>query len=191
MAARGNNSTRLLVLAVLIAAAGWLVHRNILSPAEPRREAATTSPPKRAERSGAAGIRNTKSSLDDLDPTLRLDLLESSRAVRYEGRRRNIFQFYTPPPPPPAPKPAAPPTPVVQAPPAVPPPPPIPLKYYGLAQAPGTSQKKAFLTNGQEIFIAGEGQVVDRFYKIARIGPTNIEVEDTRTQRRQQLPLEE
>ena len=35
-----------------------------------------------------------------MDPTLRLDLLEQSRQVKYEGASRNIFELYTPPPQP-------------------------------------------------------------------------------------------
>src|SRR5579883_1956703 len=106
--------------------------------------------------------------LASLDPTLRLDLLQKVSSVKYQGSSRNIFQYYVPPPP----KPVAPPvvqTPIQPQQPAAPPPPSIPLKFYGTSSHPGSPEKKAFLTDGDEIFIGSEGDVVDKHYKIVRI----------------------
>ena len=72
---------------------------------------------------------------------------------------------------------------------AVPPPPPVALKFYGIAAPPGSGDKKAFLTDGDEIIIAQEGETIARFYKIIRIGVNSIELEDSRSKRRQNLPL--
>ena len=131
-----------------------------------------------------------------LDPTLREELLERSREVKYQGSSRNIFQIYTPPPPPapPTPPPANPATAGPTTPPPPPPPPPapsIPLKFYGVAAPPGSVHKKAFLTDGEEIFIAQEGEVIAKFYKIVRIGVNTIELEDSRSKQKQSLPLQE
>ncbi|MFI5176337.1 MAG: hypothetical protein ACHQKY_15860, partial [Terriglobia bacterium] len=52
-----------------------------------------------------------------------------------------------------------------------------------------TKVKKVFLTNGQDIFIAAEGEVVANRYRIIRIGVNSVEVEDLRYKNRQQLPL--
>jgi hypothetical protein len=46
-----------------------------------------------------------------------------------------------------------------------------------------------FLSKGDDIFIAKEGQIIDRRYKIIKIGPNSIEVEDVLTNNRQTLPL--
>lgn len=76
------------------------------------------------------------------------------------------------------------------APPApTPPPPAIALQFYGIATPSGAGDKKAFLTDGDEIIIAKEGEIIARFYKIIRIGVNSIELEDSRSQRRQSLPL--
>jgi len=123
-----------------------------------------------------------------LDPTLRLDLLNTSEGTKYEGKGRNIFRaeaevipqakfnpmrsMPTPPPEPQGP----------------PPPPPIPLRFYGFASRPG-EPKKIFLSQGDDVFIAGEGDIVDRRYKILQISPTSVEVEDVLTNNRQSLPL--
>lgn len=123
-----------------------------------------------------------------LDPTLRLDLLSTSEGTKYEGKGRNIFRaeaevipqakfnpmrsMPTPPPEPQGP----------------PPPPPIPLRFYGFASRPG-EPKKIFLSQGDDVFIAGEGDIVDRRYKILQISPNSVEVEDVLTNNRQSLPL--
>lgn len=126
------------------------------------------------------------------DPTLRLDLLAKVQSVKYEGSERNIFQFYTPPPKPVAPVvtgPAQPAGPVV--PPAPPPPPPIPLKFFGFASAPGETPMKAFLSDPEEVYIVKEGDLVKKRYKVIKIAPTGIDMEDTQTKSRQKLPLQE
>jgi hypothetical protein len=119
-----------------------------------------------------------------LDPTLRLDLLKSSEDVTYKGSGRDIFSSQ--PPPPEIPK-------VTKAvintgPPPPAPPPPIPLKFYGFSGN-KSGPKQVFLSKGDDIFIAKEGQVIDRRYKILKIGPNAVEVEDVLTNNRQTLPL--
>jgi hypothetical protein len=46
-----------------------------------------------------------------------------------------------------------------------------------------------FLSKGEDIFIAKEGQIIDRRYRILKIGPNSVEVEDVLTNNRQTLPL--
>ena len=57
------------------------------------------------------------------------------------------------------------------------PPPPIPLKFFGFANQPG-EPKKVFLSKGDDVFIAGEGEIVDRRYKVVRISATSVEIQD-------------
>ncbi len=121
-----------------------------------------------------------KEHTQSLDPTLRLDLLAASEQTRYEGNGRNIFvsQADT----------VVIPTPLKKAntdDPAVstyrvptpPPPTPIPLKFFGFASKPG-EQKKIFLSEGEDVWVAGEGEIVDRRYKVIRIAPTSVEIQD-------------
>jgi hypothetical protein len=124
-----------------------------------------------------------------LDPTLDLNLLSQSEEIKYEGNGRNIFvagsvakiekpkgtgvtdtklAIKTPPP--------------------VPLPPPITLKFFGFANRPGET-KKVFLSQGEDIFIASEGDIVDRRYRVLRISPTTVDVEDVLNNNRQSLPL--
>jgi hypothetical protein len=114
------------------------------------------------------------------DPTLHLQELLATEQIKYEGSGRNIFvsQAETVV----IPKPLA--TGVVgpndpkpyQAPPVAAAPP-IPLKFFGFANQPG-EPKKVFLSKGEDVFIAGEGEIVDRRYKVVRISPTAVEIQD-------------
>jgi len=55
--------------------------------------------------------------------------------------------------------------------------PPIPLKFYGFASSPG-EPKKIFLKLGEDVFVAGEGEIVDRRYKVIHISNTSVEIQD-------------
>ena len=116
---------------------------------------------------------------------------------------RSVFQFSAPPPPPLPKEPkiipktdvkaaAEPPKPVEAAgPPKPPPPPPINLKYYGFSSARGAPRKTAFFLDGEDILVAGEGDVVKRRYKVVRIGVNSVVMEDVDSKSQQTLPLQE
>jgi len=139
-----------------------------------------------------------------IDPTLRRDLLAKLQRVEIEGALRNIFEFGKPP----APK--------IEEPKlseeqleeirekrklaaakaaeqknAKPAPPPINLKFYGFISRVRTSDKRAFFLEGEDIFVAGEGDVVKKRYKILKIGVNSAIVEDTEHKNKQTLKLEE
>jgi hypothetical protein len=118
-----------------------------------------------------------------LDPTLRFDLLKSSEDVTYKGTGRDIFRSTAPPPDIPKPNPA--PMPMPQTP---PPPPPIPLKFYGY-EGGKAGANRIFLIKGEDIFLAKEGDIVDRRYKIVHVGPASVEVQDVLTNNTQTIPL--
>ncbi len=124
-----------------------------------------------------------------LDPTLDLNLLSQSEEIKYAGNGRNIFVAGS------LPIEAVKVNPALdkraggpQAPPPIAPPPPITLKFYGFANRPGEA-KKVFLSQGEDIFIAAEGDIVDRRYRVLRISPTAVDVEDVLNNNRQSLPL--
>jgi hypothetical protein len=62
------------------------------------------------------------------------------------------------------------------------------LKFFGFANKPG-EPKKVFLSQGEDVFIAVEGDIVDRRYKVIHIAPTSVEVEDVLYNNRQSIPL--
>lgn len=121
-----------------------------------------------------------------LDPTLRFDLLKSSEDVTYKGNGRDIFRSQSEPPPIPKPLPPDKQPNAVQAP---RPPPPIDLKFYGFASR-RDGYKRIFLSKGEDIFVAKEGDIVDRRYKVVHIGQNSVDVEDVLTNNRQTLPLQ-
>jgi len=148
-------------------------------PDEPSRPAA---PAKRA-----VGKKRTALAAPSLDPTLRYDLLRASEDTEYKGSGRNIFQAQVDIPKPivrPNTDKPAPPSP----PPGPPPPPPIDLKFFGFASRPGEA-KRVFLSRGEDVFIAGEGEIVARRYKILRISAASVEVEDVLNNNRQEIFL--
>ncbi len=127
---------------------------------------------------------------ENLDPTLRLDLLASSEQTKYEGSGRNIFvsQEEVVIPKPGAPAATDQKKVETYQPPTPPPPPPIPLKFFGFASAPG-APRKVFLSEGDDVFIAGEGEVVDRRYRVVKINLMSVEIEDVLSNNRQTIPL--
>jgi hypothetical protein len=121
-----------------------------------------------------------KRRVENLDPTLKLDLLASSEQTQYEGSGRNIFVSQAEE----VKIPRVSSSPVTDTPqisqyqtPAPPQPPPIPLKFYGFASRAG-EPKKIFLKLGEDVFVAGEGEIVDRRYKVIRISPTSVQIQD-------------
>jgi hypothetical protein len=123
-----------------------------------------------------------------LDPTLRYDWLKASEDTKYEGTGRNIFLAQAEIPQPVAPAQTPEEKLAAQGPPPPPPPPPINLKFFGFASKPGEA-KKIFLSEGEDVFIAAEGEVVNRHYKVLRISPTSVEIEDVLNNNRQSIPL--
>ncbi len=143
-----------------------------------------------------------------VDPTLHLNALAKLQEVKLEPTVRSLFEISATPPPTAAQmKLAAEPAPIKPAfvligpkpPPPDPPPPPtprapaIPLKFYGFVNPARPDVKRAFFMDGEEIVVAGEGDVIKKHYKILRIGVNSAEVEDTQFKgdnTKQTLPLE-
>ena len=126
-----------------------------------------------------------------LDPTLDLNLLAQSEEIKYAGNGRNIFVAGSVATIPVPKKTGA--TDVdeqtaIRPVPIIPPPEPIKLKFFGFANKPG-EPKKIFLSQGEDVFIAGEGEIVNRRYRVLRISPNAVEMEDVINSNRQSIPL--
>jgi len=185
-----ENKTKTAIAAGLLLVAGlavynWLSSSNDSAPSPAATKVASAAN-SAAKTLGKPVARKTGPVVlaQSLDPTLRVDLLKTSENLTYKGSGRDIFQNQ--PEPPPIPKEVQP---VINTgPPPPPPPPPIPLKFYGFTGN-KSGPKQVFLSKGDDIFIANEGQIIDRRYKIIKIGPNSVEVEDVLTNNRQTLPL--
>ena len=121
------------------------------------------------------------------NPSLRMDKLERIRKLEYHGSRRSIFTAELPPPP----------TPVVPniepSKPAPPPEPPltIPVKFFGYATDPASGKKRAFFTNGDDVFILSEGEMLQNRFRLLRIGNATADFEEIMSGKRATLPLEQ
>ncbi len=161
---------------------------------------ATNPPPATGPGAGlgvAPGVAATRmaSTSSSLDPTLDETAMLRTESLVYSGSGRNIFSLVYTPPAPAAPKnlpparPVAAAAPVPTGPPPPPPPPPINLKFFGTAVR-ANGQRQAFLLNGEDVYLAAQGDIVARKYKILSIGSTSIQVEDLVYKNSQTLPLQ-
>jgi hypothetical protein len=139
-----------------------------------------------------AAAKNLGTTSAQLDPTLRMEAMLVTESLAYSGSGRNIFSANSMPvdiPKPIAsvrPKPGPPPPP--PPPPGPPPPPPIDLKFFGTATGPD-GKRDAFLLHGEDVFLASDGDIVQRKYKVVSVSANSILVEDLANNNRQTLPL--
>jgi hypothetical protein len=149
----------------------------------------------------AGGAEATKiaTSSASLDPTLDESAMLRTEHLVYSGSGRNIFSLVyvpevkvditkvdhspRPTPGPPVhvdlPKPAT-------CPPSCPP---INLKFFGTATR-ANGSRQAFLLQGEDVFLASQGDIVARKYKIVSIASNSIQVEDLTNNNTQTLPLQ-
>lgn len=174
-------------------------------PEAPKRPAAVPSRGRSEEFHPVLRSKRPEEHIDPMavDPTLKLDLLAKLQEQPPAGAGRNLFQFGTPPPPkvelPKGPEPKIVPKTAVPSlaasgppkPAEPPPPPPILLKYYGFSTERASGHKTAFFLDGEEILVAAEGETLKRRYRVVRIGPTSVTMEDLDFKRQQPLPLAE
>lgn len=189
-----ENRNKLIAAAVLVVVALVLIGRMLFpsAPSEPETTAvvpvAPTPSPRPAGKTRPGFHRPLAAPPHSIDPSLRYDWLKASEDTKYEGNGRNIFLAQ-----------AEIPQPVANAqtdaekekekgPPPPPPPPPINLKFYGFASRPG-EPKRVFLSQGEDVFIASEGETIDRRYKVLHISPVSVEIEDVLSNNRQMIPL--
>jgi hypothetical protein len=180
--------------AVIVCVGGYEIKDNFFdsapAPARPVPAVSRPAGPQNAPASGRASTANPaassgpeaqKFSNADIDPALHLDKLALSEKVEYMGTGRNIFSAQSAParietpvagarPGSPAVN-AAPPVPEKRKPPA------IDLKYFGYTQAKDKSIQ-AFLSRGDDIFIARSGEIVDHRYKVGAIMPGSVQITD-------------
>jgi hypothetical protein len=126
------------------------------------------------------------------NPSLHIHGVERARETEYKSTGRNIFSA-TPPPPPQPPQPTPPPqsTEVTSAPPPPPPPPTLPLKFFGYGTVPYGSARRAFFTDGEEVYVVAEGELLLNRFRILKVGNASLEFEEVSSGRRGTAILEE
>lgn len=126
------------------------------------------------------------------NPQIHWDRLTDSQAAEFTTTGRDIFNWKLPAPPAP---------PVARAPepgdadyqaPVVPPPPPpkLPLKFFGLGTDAKGGARRAFLADGNEVYVVAEGDTVLGRFRILRITNGNLEFEEIGSGRRAFKSLE-
>lgn len=140
--------------------------------------------------SAGAADRDTPSTVDykplNVDnPQIHWERLTDSQA-NDKTTGRDIFNWKMPaPPPPPAVHVPEPGDADFQPPVAPPPPPPkLPLKFFGLGTDARGGARRAFLADGNEVYIVAEGDTVLGHYRILRITSGNLEFEEIGSGRR-------
>ena len=206
----GAERNKVILLGVLTAVAGYSVYTQWLSGTMTAPERAPRVSSSERSRTAPRVRRNSgaEEPLDPMtvDPTLRTDLLAKVRSVVFEGVERDLFRFGERKKAAVAPPPAKEVTaaqnrlraakaklpkqnsPVARKRSA----PAIPWKYYGFANSSRDARKRAFLIGDEDqVFIATEGDVFQKRYRIVRIGVNSIVIEDLQWKDRQTLPLEQ
>jgi hypothetical protein len=172
----------------------YQLHDDSPAPRPPQTAAATVTSNQSAAKSGAktgSDAKNLGTTSAQFDPTLKMAPMLVTEKLVYSGSGRNIFSAASAPVE--IPKPVAPVRPKVVAPvytppPGPPPPPPIDLKFFGTASS-GDGKRQAFLLHGQDVFLASDGDIVQRRYRVVTVSANSVLVEDMSYNNRQTLPL--
>jgi hypothetical protein len=135
--------------------------------------------------------------LGEDNPQIRWGELKRAQETEYKSNGRNPFSMIAPPspedvkkqndaklnaPPPPLPPPPPKPT-TAQAPPN--------LKFFGYGTVPNGTPRRAFLTDGEDIFIVSEGDTLLGRYRIIKVGNSNLEFQEISSGLPGTMPLEE
>jgi hypothetical protein len=174
-----KQKKQLVVLAVLLLIAGfiWLLYLDHGRP---------------VLTADAGSLPQNPKLLSVENPQLHIPAVDRARKAEYKSGGRNIFSRELPPPPPPKvdkthPEPTPPPPP--------PPPPPtvspLPVKFFGYGTVPNGTIRLAFFTNGEDIYVVAEGELLLNRFRILRIGNANLEYEEVSSGLRGTANLEE
>ncbi len=131
---------------------------------------------------GQALSRRTLDDLSRYDPVVKLDVLEELQSRPLPQFSRNPFALETPRAAA-VPAAAAPPAPSEPA-----GPPPVPLTSLGFAEKAG-GVREAYVSDGEEIYVVHEGDTFAKRFKVLKITPSFVEVEDEALRRTIQLPI--
>jgi hypothetical protein len=133
--------------------------------------------------------------LGEENPQIHWGLLKRAQETEYKSNGRNPFIMNAAPTPDDAHKPKPP---VIPAPPIVPVAPtpttaslPPNLKYFGYGTIPNGTPRRAFFTDGEEIFIVSEGDTLLGRYRILKVGNASLEFQEISSGLPGTTPLDE
>jgi hypothetical protein len=125
------------------------------------------------------------------NPQLHREKMESVQQTEYKPSGRNPFSEIAPPPPEQARAVAAarPFVGPIQPPP--PPPPALPgnMKFFGYGTVPNGTSRRAFLSDGDEVYIVAEGDTLLGRFRIVKVNNANLEFEEISSGRRASVAL--
>jgi len=151
------------------------------APRTPPRSKATPLPAAHT----AAGKLNAPDDLASYDPMVKLDLLKESEDRPLPELSRNPFEFVQSAPPRPSGSVAGP----APAAPAPPPPPPVNLTVMGYSEGKGGVREAMVSDENQQVFVVHVGDSVGTRYKIVKIAPNAVSVEDSASHQTVDLPV--
>jgi hypothetical protein len=137
----------------------------------------------------AAAFQNYKLLAVD-NPQLHREKMEAAQKAEYKSSGRNPFSEIAPPPPetvkqaearkfigpiplPPPPPPTLPPT----------------MKFFGYGTVPNGTSRRAFLADGDDVYIVAEGDTLLGRYRIIKVNNSNLEFEEISSGRRNTVAL--
>jgi hypothetical protein len=127
------------------------------------------------------------------NPQLHRDKMEAAEKTEYHSLGRNPFSEMAPPPEHSQPKPAD--THPHPGPMPLPPPPPPTLppsmKFFGYGTIPNGTLRRAFLSDGDEVYIVGEGDTLLGRFRVVKINNANLEFEEIATGRHNTVTMQE
>jgi hypothetical protein len=171
-----KNQMILLAMLVLIMTAVWYFNRNTSSVAP-----------------GSVAAFQKYQLLAVENPQLHRDKMEVAQKTEYHSLGRNPFSEVAPAAKQPKPTKVVPREPV--GPPVLPPPPPPALppnmKFFGYGTIPNGTLRRAFLSDGEEVYIVGEGDTFLGRFRIVKISNANLEFEEIATGRHATVTMQE
>jgi hypothetical protein len=173
-----SQRKQLVVLAVLVVVAGSIWYWFFFREKTP----ASTSAVAVAENIPLIEVQN---------PELHKDRVDRARKTEYKSNGRNIFSSIPPPPQEglhPIPKSNTPVVPVIPEAPKVSP---LTVKFFGYGTVPAGSARRAFFTNGEDVYIVSEGEVLLNRFRILKVNNTNLDYEEISSGLRGTANLEE
>ncbi len=168
-----KNQIIALVGLVVVAAMVWFwnTHQSPMSP-------------------GTGSIAAAYTPMTVENPAIQTWKIAKVQKTEYKSGGRNPFSAVAPPPPQPkVPQPGD--KDFVAPTPPPPPPPELPAKFYGYGTVPNGTARRAFLTDGDEVYIVAEGDTFLSRYRILKIGNATIEFEEVSSGRQGKANLED
>ena len=176
-----KQQKELAVLAVLLVLAGNIWYWFFF-----RQKATTTS--------GTVAVTQVHNRLLSVpNPEIHTPRREAARKAVYKSNGRNPFSLIAPQPPSQTPKVVRKrdiPGPVEEPP---PPPPEIPanMHYFGYGTVPNGTSRRAFFTDGEDVFIVAEGEVFLNRFRIVKVNNASLDFEEVSSGRHGTKALEE